>query len=292
MKKVIILLLFALVLSSCEKPVLDSPTVSKASDADGNVTLVFSASSADVTRSNPMSVYFSRLNVQLFDSQGAKVFDKVKTQVSSDSDFGTLSLQLAPGRYTVVAVGHSSKNAASINSPQDVRFTASNGEKLTDTFCHCSEIVVPDASSSGYSLPMYRVGAMVQFSLEDTEVPSSFVYFKMEYTGGSANFSPTTFCGITKSSQSEQRLRNEMNLYQCYTFPYLAVTGSLKMTCTAIDRDGMVIRKREFTDVPVSRNRITTYRGPFFEDGDGEFTQSDFSFVIHADWEGDTIIYY
>ena len=27
--------------------------------------------------------------------------------------------------------------------------------------------------------------------------------------------------------------------------------------------------------------------GPFFEDGDGVFTQSDFSFLIHADWDGE-----
>lgn len=279
-------------LMACEKPVIDEPSVSKASDADGNVTLTFAATSADISRSNPLNVYISRLNVQLFNAQGVKVFDKVRTQTSNDSDFGSLSLQLAPGSYTVVAVGHSSKNAASINSPQDVRFTSSNGEKLTDTFCHCSEIVVPDASSSGYSLPMYRVGAMIQFSLEDVAVPSAFTYFKMEYTGGSANFSPTTFCGITKSSQSEQRLRNEMNLYQCYTFPYLAYSGTLKMTCTAIDSYGKILRQRTFDNVPVSRNRITTYRGPFFEDGDGEFTLSDFSFVIHADWEGDTLIHY
>ena len=27
----------------------------------------------------------------------------------------------------------------------------------------------------------------------------------------------------------------------------------------------------------------------FFEDGDGQFTQSDFGFVIHADWDGEDV---
>ena len=37
----------------------------------------------------------------------------------------------------------------------------------------------------------------------------------------------------------------------------------------------------------MTRNRITTYTGKFFEDGDGQFTQSDFGFVVHADWDGE-----
>ena len=280
--KVIILLPF--VLLSCEKPVTDESSVSDGSPI-GNVSLTFAPTGRDVTRAGA-AAYFSRLNVQLFDGQGAKVFDKVKTQVSSDSDFASLSLQLSPGTYTVVAVGHSSKNAASINSPTDVRFTASNGEKLTDTFCACQQIVV-SGSPAEYTLDMYRVSAMVQFCLEDDDVPDNFAYFTMEYSGGSANFSPTTFEGITKSSQSERRVRNSLNIHQAYTFPYMSATGSLKMTCTATASDGTVIRSRVFESVPVSRNRITTYSGPFFSDGDGQFTQSDFSFVIHADWDGE-----
>ena len=282
-------LIAALALLSCEKPVTDESSVSDGSPI-GNVSLTFAPTGRDVTRAGA-AAYFSRLNVQLFDSQGAKVFDKVKTQVSSDSDFASLSLQLAPGTYTVVAVGHSSKNAASINSPTDVRFTASNGEKLTDTFCACQQITV-SGSPAEYTLDMYRVSAMVQFCLEDDDVPDNFAYFTMEYTGGSANFSPTTFEGITKSSQSERRVRNSLNIHQAYTFPYMSATGSLKMTCTATASDGTVIRSRTFDSIPVVRNRITTYEGPFFSEDDGRFSQSDFSFLIHADWEGDTIICY
>jgi hypothetical protein len=50
-----------------------------------------------------------------------------------------------------------------------------------------------------------------------------------------------------------------------------------------------VIRQRTFDAVPVTRNRITTYTGHFFEDGDGQFTQSDFGFVVHADWDGEDV---
>ena len=273
----------SIALASCEAPsVFDSSPV----ESSGNVTLHFQPTTKDVTRA-AISGYFTKLNVQLFDAAGQKVFDKMKTQQSSDADFGSLSVALSPGTYTVVAVGHSSTNSATIKSPVDVRFTASNGEKLTDTFCACATVTVSDASASDHTLEMARATAMVQFVLTDTDIPSTFAYFKMEYTGGSANFNPTTMQGITKSTQSEQRLRNSLMTHQCYTFPYMATTGTLKMTVSALASDGSVIRQRVFESVPVTRNRITTYTGPLFSEGTGEITQTGFGFVVQTDWEGE-----
>ena len=280
MRKIILLFLL-LAIVGCEKACL--PEI-QAKDND-NVVITFEPTVKDITRGTSVTA-FSKLNVQLFDKNGEKVFDKVKTQVSTDEDFCTLSLKLSEGTYTVVAVGHSSKNSATIKSPEVVQFTASDGEKLTDTFCHCSEITI-EGESSVFTLPMYRVGAMIQFILTDNQVPNNFAYFLMEYTGGSANFNPTTLEGITKSSQSEKRIRNSLNIHQAYTFPYMSETCNLKITVSGLDSEGTVIRKRVFDDVPVTRNRITSYKGKFFEDGDGEFTQSDFGFVIHADWDGE-----
>ena len=280
----ILFLFLAVALTSCEKQI-----VPEAADAD-NVTLTFQPTFRDITRGTSVTA-FKKLNVMLFDAQGNRVFDKVKTQLSSDEDFCTLSLQLTAGTYWVVAVGHSSKNSATIKSPEAVQFTASEGEKLTDTFCHCSQITIGEDAAE-FTLPMYRVGAMIQFCLTDTQIPDNFAYFIMEYTGGSANFNPTTLEGITKSSQSEKRIRNDLMIHQAYTFPYLATSCLLKITVSATDMDGTVIRKRVFEDVPVTRNRITTYTGHFFEDGDGQFTQSDFGFVVHADWDGEDFYTY
>ena len=275
----ILFLFLAVALTSCEKQI-----VPEAADAD-NVTLTFQPTFRDITRGTSVTA-FKKLNVMLFDAQGNRVFDKVRTQLSTDEDFCTLSLQLTAGTYWVVAVGHSSTISATIKSPEAVQFTASEGEKLTDTFCHCSQITV-SGSSANFTLPMYRAGAMIQFVLTDSQVPDNFAYFLMEYTGGSANFNPSTLQGITKSTQSEKRIRNSLNTHQAYTFPYLATSCLLKITVSALDAEGTVIRKRTFDDVPVTRNRITTYTGHFFEEGDGEFTQSDFGFVVHADWEGE-----
>lgn len=276
--KVIILLPF--VLTSCEKAVLpESPNKA------GNVTLTFSTTNQDATRANTMSMYISKLNVQLFDEDGQKVFSTVKTQTKDDDGFGTLSVELAAGIYTVVAVGHSSVKSATIKSPEVVQFTASDGEKLTDTFCHVSTIEVGEETA--FSLPMYRATAMVQLHLTDESLPDDLWYIKAEYTGGSANVNPTTLQGITKSSQSERRITNDLHLHQYFTFPYMSASGTLKMTVTATTSDGTVLATKQLNNVPVYRNRITTYSGHLFDDTPGEYTVSDFSFLIHADWEGE-----
>ena len=292
----------AMMLAACEKPIIEAEN----EGMDGNVVLTFEPTVRDraamqsrqterekteqeakkrMTRADAAQ-YFEKLNVQLFDENGVKVFEKVKTQTATDEDFCKMSLKLTDGTYTVVAVGHSSKNSATIKSPEVVQFTASEGEKLTDTFCHCSTINV-GGKTTDHTLPMYRVGAMIQFCLTDTKVPENFAYFLMEYSGGSANFNPTTLQGITKSNQSEKRIRNQVNVHQAYTFPYMATSCKLKMTVSGLDSEGVVIRKRVFEDVPVTRNKITTYTGKFFEDGDGKFTLSDFGFVVHTDWDGE-----
>ena len=267
-------------LTACEK------AIAPENRPEGNVTLHFSMTNADPTTRALSAAYFSKLNIMLFDADGERVFDRVKTQTADDDDWGTLSLKLTAGTYTVVAVGHSSHNSATIKSPEVVQFTAIDGEKLTDTFCHCSQITV-DGDAQQYDLDMYRAGAMIQFVLKDEEFPANFSHFLMEYTGGSANFNPTTLEGITKSSQSEKRTTNGIQIYQAFTFPYMATSCNIKMTCSALDVDGTIIRKRTFDAIPVTRNRITTYTGPFFEEGDGVFTMSDFSFMIHADWDGE-----
>ena len=276
MARILILALAAWLLAACEKPLLGDA-------AADNVVLSFIPTAT--TRAD-LGGYFTKLNVQVFADDGSKVFSTVRTQTASDAHFGTLSVRLAEGTYTVVSVGHSSTISATIKSTTACQFTASDGEKLTDTFCCCQQITIGDASAE-FALPMYRATAMVQFCLTDSVVPDNFSHFLIEYTGGSANFNPSSLEGITKSTQSERRTTNGIQTYQVFTFPYLAATGTLKMTCTALDVDGNTIRQRTFDAVPVTRNRITTYNGTFFLDGDGQFTQSDFGFVVHADWDGE-----
>ena len=267
-------------LISCQHPA----SLDDLDEDDGNVFLSFSASD---TRSG-LGDYFSKLNVMLFNEAGEKAFSKVKTQVMSDDGFGTMSLTLSPGIYTVVAVGHSSAKSATIKSPTDVRFTATDGEKLTDTFAVCEKIEVSEDGTQ-HSLLMQRATAMFRLMLTDAEIPATAVRMKFDYTGGSANFNPTTLEGITKSTQSESRVI-EGNVYDIFTFPYYASEGIIKVTVSALAADGTVVAQRIFDGVEVTRNVVTTYKGDFFS-GDLP-TQEGIGFHIDDDWSGETLIVY
>ena len=267
----------AITLTACEKAVLP--------DKQGNVTLTFAVTQSDRPTRGTVTIgdYFTKLNVMLFDADGQKVFDKVRTQLATDDDFGTLSAALHAGTYTVVAVGHSSAVSATIKSSQMVQFTAKDGQKLTDTFCYCGQVTVSDTPEQ-FQLKMHRVCAMVEVVATDADVPDGFARVVIGYTGGSANFNPTTFEGTTKSTQSEARLKADR--YQVFTFPYMATTGTLKMTLSMQTADGTVLAVKTIDEVPVTRNRITRYTGHLFDDTPGEITQTGFGFLVETDWDG------
>ena len=272
-----VLLAIAL-LTACGKPYYDDGV----GVGDGNVTLRFLT---DATRAG-VADYFTKLNVQLFAQDGSKVFDKVKTQQAGDAHFGMMNMELSEGTYTVVAVGHSSTISATIKSPTSVQFTASDGEKLTDTFCYCEPLVF-DGSAITQDCLMQRATAMVRFIFTDEETPDNVVRMRFDYTGGSANFNPTTLQGITKSTQSEARTLSDE--YRIYTFPYLSDSGTLKITANALSTDGSTVKQRVFENVPVTRNRITTLQGTFFADSDFNTTQSQIGFSVNGEWDGEDV---
>ena len=231
---------------------------------------------------------FSKLNIQLFDSTGTKVFSKVKVQNAGDSGFGSLAVDLS-GTYTVVAVGHSCATSATIKSPQLVQFTASNGEKNTDTFCFCGQVDM-SADERSYEVTMDRATAMFRLSMESEQVPAGVTKLLFEYTGGSANFNPTTMQGCTKSNQSESRTFTGLGSYDVFTFPYMADSCRIKMTISAMDAAGQVVRKRVFNSVPMVMNQITEYRGRFFADDDDPWAVVSLHFTVNSGWADHTVV--
>ena len=272
-----LLWIFAAILS-CQNPQFE--------DEDGETRLRFVPSTADVTRGTmAIGDYFSRLAVQIFDQDGNKVFAQSKTQAKDDDNFGTLNVGLKTGTYTVVAVGHSSPVTPTIKSMELVQFTAKDGVKNSDTFCHYGTVTI-DEEGGYHELRMNRMTAMVMLSFADETMPENFAGLKVEYTGGSANFNPSTGEGCTKSSQTETRL-NRAKQYQVFTFPYLSAEGVLKVTLSALDANQNVLTTKVLTDVPITRNRITKCTGQLFGDGDFDIKQTSFGISINDEWDGE-----
>ena len=272
----VVLILTALL--SCQNPQFE--------DEDGGTRLRFVPTTSDLTRGTvSIGDYFSRLAVQMFDQDGNKVFSQSKTQAKDDDNFGTLNVGLKTGTYTVVAVGHSSPVTPTIKSTELVQFTSKDGVKNSDTFCHYGQVTINE--DGGYhELKMNRLTAMVMLSFTDETMPENFAGLKVEYTGGSANFNPSTGEGCTKSSQSETR-QNRSTQYQVFTFPYLSTEGVLKVTLSALDANQNVLTTKVLTDVPITRNRITKCTGQLFGDGDFDIKQTTFGISINDEWDGE-----
>lgn len=287
MKKIFVMMAAAVLLTACEKVVIDGLPVD---DGGKNVRLHFVPTNSDTTRGTVViGDYFSRLAVQMFDQDGNKVFAQSKTQTVDDDDFGTLNVGLTAGTYTVVAVGHSSPVTPTIKSMELVQFTAKDGVKNTDTFCHYGQVVI-DGDGGTHELKMNRVTAMITFTFTDETMPDNYAGLKIDYTGGSANFDPSTSEGCTKSNQSE--LRGKSQTYYVFTFPYQSAEGMLKITLNALDSDKNVLTTKVLTDVPVTRNRITHCSGPIFGDGDYDIRQTAFGITVNPDWEGAYYYYF
>ena len=131
---------------------------------------------------------------------------------------------------------------------------------------------------------MKRVVAMFRLVTTDT-APGAVAKMKFDYTGGSANYNPSTGQGNTRSTQSETRPANDSGVYEVYTFPYMANSGTLTMNVSALDASGNILLKRTFQNVPVTVNTITAYKGTFFEDIPGSTTSTPITFTADPEWD-------
>ena len=279
MKKYLFIVL-ALLVAACEKPILDEEMVMK---KEANVILhmtqfeqtAFTRAATDITE------LCTRLNVAIFDADGTKV--KTVVQKDTDSDFGTVALTLAAGTYRLVVIAHNGEGSATITSEEKVTFPSN---KVTDTFYYYGDLVVTDSQQS-YDLVLARAVAMFRLMLNDEEIPSNVARLKFYYTGGSSTFSPSAGYGCVNSKQTEYRtVAPDLTVFDIYTLPHTENDVLTKLTVTALDANDNTVKERVFENVPVTRNQITRYTGPFFgSGGSGQQSDGTFRMTANPDWD-------
>lgn len=275
--KQILIAIAAFVLCGCEKVVIDNDA-HNGGDTDGNVVL-YVTHSPDATRSvtAALSDVCGRLNVAVFDADGVKV--KSVSQTISDAGFGSVSLSLTAGSYTVVAIGHNCTGSATITSADKVTFP---NNKVTDTFSYFGRLTVT-GDRQDVDIKMKRAVAMIRLHLTD-EVSSmdDVAQFKFYYLGGSSTFSPSAGYGCVNSKQTEYRAYNDDGVYCLYTLPHAANDVLTKMTVTALDASDNALGEIIIEDVPVTVNKITDCTGNV-RGGSGSVTAT---ITVDADWAG------
>ena len=133
MKKYMFIAL-AMLVASCEKPVLDEDIVV---EKEANVILhmrLFEQTAFDTRAKAPatraatdITDLFTRLNIAIFDADGMKV--KTVAQKEGDAGYGTIALTLAAGTYQLVVIAHNGEGSATITSTEKVTFPSNKVTK-------------------------------------------------------------------------------------------------------------------------------------------------------------------
>ena len=268
-------MLAVLILCGCEKMVIDDDVYSKG-DNGGNVTLHITSTDG-ATRSSVISDVCGRLNVAVFDAGGQKV--KAIAQTVSDAGFGSVSLSLTAGSYTVVAIGHNCTGSATITSADKVTFP---NNKVTDTFSYFGRLTVT-GDRQDVDIKMKRAVAMIRLHLTDEmSAMDDVTQFKVYYLGGSSTFSPSAGYGCVNSKQTEYRACSDDGVYCLYTLPHAANDVLTKMTVTALDASDNALGEIIIENVPVTVNKITDCTGNV-RGGSGSITAT---ITVDADWAG------
>lgn len=186
-------------------------------------------------------------------------------QTSTDNGFGTLTANLTPGDYSIVAIAHNGTQEATISSPTKVTFP---GSRLSDTFAYGGNVTITD-NDAGHTLTLRRAVACFRLKTTD-EIPDTVRQMKFYYLQGSSTLDPTTLRGTANSKQTEiftisTDQYGHAGQWDIFTFPKATDgTGKLVVQVQALDKDGNVVYEKLFSDAEIERGYRTTYSGNFF----------------------------
>lgn len=270
MKKLIVkhliacfLLVIAAAITSCEK--ITAEANNSEQPADGKSEVVFKIAQIEqipfenTTRSVALSTLISRLSIAAF--QGTTKV-KVVNQTSADASFGTITMQLAPGTYQIVAIGHNGLGNCTISSTEKITF---QNNKVTDTFYYYGTLNVTGATAS--ALTLTRPVAMFRMKITEN-MPSNVVKMQFYYTGGSSTFNAVSGFGCVDSKQTETFTitaadQGKPSKFEIYTFPH-NLNDLLNIKVTAFDAYGATVKETTLENISVDLNQITQHSEAFF----------------------------
>ncbi len=288
------ILLFAMLLSSCEKLNLDEYLKEEGEGFRVNFRVDsynitdfddYSSPSASKTRARVDAKELGTvLNFAIF-KDGEKL--KSINQKSDAGNFGSISLSLAEGQYEVVILIHSCQGNATISSPEKITFP---DNKVTETFSYYTDFEI--TADKDFDIAVDRCVSKFQLTIEDA-VPDNIKDMKFYYTGGSSTLNATTGFGCVNSRQTEYRevLSHETGqVFEIYTFPH-DIKDEINLTVTARDKGENTLHEQEFSNIPIEVNKITKHSCTFFYGGGAGNNGTNAQFVIKGNnsWNGEIL---
>ncbi len=224
----------------------------------------------------------SKIHYAVYSYKDSVLTKKQENQDLGSEGFGSAIFNLEEGNYKIVVIAHNGDGNPTMTDPTRISFNNRNSLKVTDTFLYSADVDIT-RETHVLELELKRAVAMFQLKLDDSSLPENVSLLRFEYTGGSSTIDGTTGLGCVNSKQSEtfECLPGVME-YGIYTF-VRRDSDALKIKVSAMDSLGVIIKEREFQNVPITCNYITRYTGKLFAN---ENLASAFSVTMDGEWAG------
>lgn len=189
-------------------------------------------------------------------------------QTSSDTDFGSPTLNLAVGSHHVYFIASRGQDATIDTDAHTITFG-----KVRDTFYMDYEINVTATSNGSRSVTLERIVTKFTAIITDA-IPEGAATFNMTpsqwYYGwdyvASTPTTATTSQAITINIPASEIGNTDESLNIFGFSSDTEWTTDIAINCKKLD--GTTLGYATLTDVPLKRNRVTTYSGPLFSASD------------------------
>lgn len=293
MKKNIIFALLALLLAtSCSQE--------SANEVNNNNTLVpvtvhvdgFSVSQEDFapTRTPSSVESYSNINAVMlaFYEGSTEVYKTVqlKADATTYTSFGSFTLTLPKGNYTMVAIAYNNHETASfgLTSPTAAAYA---GEHAFDTFVKTQTVNITNTTPVDISATLNRINSLLKVVSTDGKT-ADVTNVRMTLSAGGRSFNPTTGLATVNTgfANTVSTSNNPGTTTSSLTYFFLADDEqTLNVTIETLNAGGDVLRTTTVNDVPFKRNRRTVLTGPMYND-----VNLAGSFLVETDWLDDLTI--
>lgn len=195
-------------------------------------------------------------------------------QKNSQSDFGTIELEMEYGDHDVTVVATRSDGQHLTNGVLEV-------EALKPTFGLRERITILDVNDS-FVLEITRITASLLVEIND-EIPAGASFVRIQIADKYDDFSVSDFSGVnaysyTKDIPIDGMVGNTgVVLSVAMLCPQYLYSYSTDVDITIYNESGGVIAHHAISDVPIKTNTKTRIFGEFF-------TPMSFSVMVNYDW--------
>ena len=204
------------------------------------------------------------------------------TQAKGDTSFGTFSLSLPMGSYTMVALAYYTNENSVLTLTSATE--ASYNVRARETFAYTQAVNISNTDAVDISATLNRIVSMLTVKSTDGKT-ADVTNVRMTLSAGGKDFNPTTGLAITTTGLTNT-VGNGADVGKISTSSTMFFLNTdeqdIDVTIETLDANGAVLFTKTVPNVPFKRNRVTKLTGAMYSNA-GTFG----SFQVETAWLSD-----